>query len=192
MAVKTKKRLAYEEKEYEEKVEVTYEESEIRLIVLLLIFATCFLTLSTAFLLIANRLFGLYKESKIVHFTPEKRIGFPVPRKLFIAPNGKLLVYDFVENSFGELKNLQKLPSKDTETKFAFEFDGNIYFISTDKNKNVVQYNIKQRNHRELKNTKIPEPDNVDHLEISLNYGFQIGQMFWIVQGEIDSRKIDF
>ena len=168
----------------EEDEDLTYEESEIRLIGLLSIFATCLLILATAFVLIVFRLYGLYVDPRMIDFQSERKIGFPLPMKLLMAPSGYLLTYSFTQNKIYALPGLKKFSMKNHETRFAYEESGSIFFLSTDSEKNVVQYNIKDQSHRQVKNSQIPQ-----HLSDFWTYGFRVQNMFWVIKGTLKIKK---
>ena len=72
---------------------LTYEESEIRLILLGVISSICLVTCATAFALIVNRISGYFKDPIIVPYqSPSyQTIGFPIPTILVIDHTGSFL-----------------------------------------------------------------------------------------------------
>ena len=74
---------------------LTYEESEIRLILLGVISSICLVTCATAFALIVNRISGYFKDPIIVPYqSPSyQTIGFPIPTILVIDHTGSFLTY---------------------------------------------------------------------------------------------------
>lgn len=156
---------------------LSYGESENRLIMLLSIFATCCLILSTAFVLIVIRLYGKYWDPRIVPFHQNLDLvkGFPVATTLLISSKGELLTFNSVENKLSLLPGLPKLSRKPTENIFAFTQGQNIKFISTDFQKKIVDYDIAKKSHRKLPKSEFPCQ------KAGLNtYGFMWKKFFFV------------
>ena len=176
---------------------LTYEESEVRLIMLGFISSLAFLTCGIAFMLITNRISGYYKDPIVLYYKGKERIGFPDPKLLFVNYSGDYTIYSPISNTLGKLPNLNQIGkakhvidlNKDFERYkiYTVQYKNNLYFIYSDQSTNVIKYDLFTKKHRIIKNT----PSTKVHMgECS---GIQIGKYFWIILGEdIDTKKNAF
>ena len=77
--------------------DLSYEESEKRLILLGLIFAFCSLILSTAFVIIILRLYGKFIDPLLISLNPKssKFHGFPFPSVLMLSSTGNIIEFSY-------------------------------------------------------------------------------------------------
>ena len=174
---------------------LTYEESEKRLILLGLIFAVCLLSVSTAFVLIIVRIYGKYKTPILMTYEPGMVADGlrPIPSVLMISDSGHIVEFSYLHSRFSSngLPNMKKLPSKVCQNIYAFENKGSIYFLSTSMDRNVVRYDIDEKHHHEISHSKIQNlhcPSSAFtgltglNLYISMRtFGVRIGNYFWIM-----------
>lgn len=85
-----------------------------------------------------------------------------------------------MRNNISVLPGLEKLPVKKFERHFAFEAEESIFFISTNSQRNIVRYNLKDQSHRILEKSQIPGSPT---LTAHNTYGFRLGHNFWVVKG---------
>ena len=105
---------------------------------------------------------------------------------------GHLLTFNAVENNVSALAGLEKLPMKEFENYFAFEAEESIFFISTNFQRNVVKYNLKDNSHRIVRNSQIPDaPGHAPSLTNCNTYGFRVGYNFFVVKGLDKSGNYD-
>ena len=95
--------------------ELTYKDSEKRLIILLSIIALCFLIWATSFLLIVVRLSKKYKSPIVKPYQDLQNsvVGFPIQSTLMVSEDGHILEFSHVEKNIltNALPNLKKLPT---------------------------------------------------------------------------------
>ena len=95
--------------------ELTYKDSEKRLIILLSIIALCFLIWATSFLLIVVRLSKKYKSPIVKPYQDLQNsvVGFPIQSTLMVSEDGHILEFSHVEKNIitNALPNLEKLPT---------------------------------------------------------------------------------
>ena len=145
-----------------------YQESEIRLIMVLAIFAFCCLALVTSFVVIIMRLYQSYIVPEIVPFkerleikgltSSEVLLGkkfqitdlfYNKPILSIVFESGAVRSFDPRTNSLSKLDGLTKLPSGDTDL-FAFEDKRFLYFVRTRYGKAIVSYDKALMVHREI------------------------------------------
>ena len=85
------------------------------------------------------------------------------------------------EKKLSRLSGLKSLPKKSWEKYFAFEDNGNIFFLSTDSQTDVIRYSINEQNFRPIKQSRINrEPAQF----VQTSHGCRIGNTFWVIFGE--------
>ena len=169
---------------------LTYEESEIRLILLGVISSICLLSCATAFALIVNRVSGYYKDSIIVPYqNPDyNSFGFPMPTILVIDHTGSFLTYSPTNNRLERtLPGLNHLPSatkgygwgyeEDLTQIFCGEYKHHLYFLYPNPQKAVTKYNLNERYHRVITGSYPPNYHSLHSI------GIQVGTLFWILLG---------
>ena len=177
----------------EDKNEIlTYEESEIRLIMLGVISSILLIACATAFLAIVIRISKYYTEPLILHYEKSQTVlGFPIPTVLVVDFTGNFASYSPITN---ELKNnlpkLDKLPKapisccvsttmqKSHGVKiYSAVYNGKLYFMYPLKDRPVVTYDLASKYHRILRSGA-----PFTHMDSSV--GVQVGTNFWIILGK--------
>ena len=177
---------------------LTYEESEIRLILLGVISSICLVTCATAFALIVNRISGYFKDPIVVPYqSPSyQTIGFPIPTILVIDHTGSFLTYSPVTNklrrSLPGLDQLISVQSMKAGIKthtpiFCTEYNQNLYFMYPHPEKPVVKYNLQGGYHRIIPRSY---PSNYHILK---PIGIQVGGYYWILFGaDLTKKQVHF
>ena len=98
-----------EENENEIEENITYEESEVRLITLGCISALILLTCATAFMLITIRVVGTYRDPITIEYKYKQPLGFPIPKLLFMDYSGHYVVYSPLFNTLEKRTNPNSL-----------------------------------------------------------------------------------
>jgi len=182
-----------EENENEIEENITYEESEVRLITLGCISALILLTCATAFMLITIRVVGTYRDPITIEYKYKQPLGFPIPKLLFMDYSGHYVVYSPLFNTLEKLPNLKKIPRSHQKNYFGVrynedelykiftaEYKQNLYFLYSDQSSKVIRYNLETKNHR-----VINEFDSSSiNIHMTASSGIQIGKYFWIILGE--------
>ena len=182
-----------EENENEIEENITYEESEVRLITLGCISALILLTCATAFMLITIRVVGTYRDPITIEYKYKQPLGFPIPKLLFMDYSGHYVVYSPLFNTLEKLPNLKKIPRSHQKNYFGVrynedelykiftaEYKQNLYFLYSDQSSKVIRYNLETKNHR-----VINEFDSSSiNIHMTTSSGIQIGKYFWIILGE--------
>ena len=169
---------------------LTYEQSEIRLIGLGCIAALCLLTCATAFMLITHRISGYHQDPIVLEYSTQNQLGFAMPKLLLMDHSGNFKVYDPHANTLKKLPNLKKVPKAKHIYSFALpegiqkykifsaEYGHNLYFMYSDQSTNVIRYNLDTQTHR-----IIPQSPSINSHNGDCS-GVQIGKYFWIILGE--------
>ena len=183
-----------EEIEEEENEILTYEESEIRLILLGVISSVILLTCATAFLSIVFRISKYYTDPIILRYEKSNNVlGFPIPTVLIVDYTGYFATYSPITSEFrNDLPNgnskMEKLPKASIsfgETVcqkfhgvkiYSAEYNGQLYFMYPLKDRPVVKYDLESKYHRVLRSGA-----PFTHLDSSA--GVQVGSYFWIILG---------
>ena len=175
---------------HEENEILTYEESEVRLIILGFISCLALLTCGTAFMCITRRISGYYQDPIVLDYKGKQSVGFPHPKLLIMDDSGNYLIYSPLFNTLEKLPGLNRVPKgfKNPDTDNAFliykifsvEYKNNLYFIYADKTRNVIKYDLDAQTHRII--WKSPSI----HLHNGECSGIQVGKYFWIILGEKD------
>ena len=174
---------------------ITYEESERRLIFIGSIFAIFSLMVSTVFLIWIIMIYGRFITPRLISMQSKILIpiGLPSPYVLMVADTGDILEFSYHQKKFnlGGLPNLKKLPHKPNKNIYAFERHGAIYFLSTDEKQNVIKYDLISKRHKTIPNSKFPiAGQNDNHGDHSMygacasTFGVQIMDYYWIILGD--------
>ena len=173
---------------------ITYEESERRLIFIGSIFAIFCLMVSTVFLIWIIMIYGRFITPRLIS-TQSKiliPIGLPSPYVLMVADTGDILEFSYHQKKFNldGLPNLKMLPHKPYRNIYAVERQGAIYFLSTDNKQNVIKYDLISNRHKTIPKSKFPIDGHTD-IKCSQNlcpemrtHGVQIMDHYWIILGE--------
>ena len=182
--------------------DITYEESEKRLIVIGSIFALCCLLVSTVFVIWIIRIYGKFVtptlrsvQSKIM--MPS---GLPSPYLLILSDTGDIVEFSYHQKKFnlGGLTNLKMLPHKPNKNIYAFERHGAIYFLSTDEKQSVIRYDLVSKRHKIVPNSKFPIAGQNDQQQCRVTtpttrtqygtcartFGIQMMDYYWIIFGD--------
>ena len=170
---------------------ITYEESERRLIVIGSIFAIFCLMVSTVFLIWIIMIYGRFITPRLIS-TQSKiliPIGLSSPYVLMVADTGDILEFSYHQKKFNldGLPNLKMLPHKPYKNIYAVEHQGAIYFLSTDDKQNVIKYDLKSNGHKTIPKSKFPIADIECRLHVCpemRTHGLQIIDHYWIILGE--------
>ena len=171
---------------------LTYEESESRLIVIASIFAICCLLVSTVFVIWIIRIYGRFITPRLISVQPKISIpnDLPSPYILMVADTGDIIEFSYHQKKFNldGLPNLKMLPHKPHKNIYAVERQGAIYFLSTDDKQNVIKYDLISNRHKTIPNSKFPidDPyhDKFTQSESRRTLGVQIMDHYWIISGE--------
>ena len=180
--------------------DITYEESERRLIVIGSIFALCCLLVSTVFVIWIIRIYGKFITPRLIS-VPSKILmptSLPSPYLLIVSDTGDIVEFSYHQKKFNldGLPNLKKLPHKPNKNIYAFERHGAIYFLSTDEKQNVIKYDLISKRHKTIPNSKFPIAGQNDNEKCRLNtpqsmygacartFGVQMMDYYWIILGE--------
>ena len=172
---------------------ITYEESQVRLVILGVISSLILLTCATAFMLITIRVVGTYRDPITIEYKYKQPLGFPIPKLLFMDYSGHYVVYSPLFNTLEKLPNLKKIPRSHQKDYFGVrynedelykiftaEYKQNLYFLYSDQSSKVIRYNLETKNHR-----VINEYDSSSiNIHMTASSGIQIGKYFWIILGE--------
>ena len=173
---------------------ITHEGCEKILILLASIFALCLLTLATA---ITIKLLIAFKTQVVLNYEEEpiEISGFPYPALSLILDSGNITEFSTLSSSTKNEKNglpgLNKLPSRMSESIFAFERLGYIFFLSTNTEQNVIRYDIYGKKSGVIWGSKINNKHSIAYHNSYNNYyhldfkahGVQIGEFYWIILG---------
>ena len=175
---------------------ITYEESERRLIVIGSIFALCCLLVSTVFVIWIIRIYGKFITPRLISVQSKILMpsGLPSPYLLIVSDTGDMVEFSYHQKKFnlGGLPNLKMLPHKPNKNIYAFEHHGAIYFLSTDEKQNVIRYDLINKRHRIIPNSKFPIAGQNDHEKshhsmygaCARTFGVQIMDYYWIILGD--------
>jgi len=179
---------------------ITYEESERRLIVIGSIFALCCLLVSTVFVIWIIRIYGKFITPRLRSVQSKILMpsGLPSPHLLIVSDTGDIVEFSYHQKKFnlGGLPNLKMLPHKPHKNIYAFERHGAIYFLSTHEKQNVIRYDLISKRHKTIPNSKFPITGQNDNEKCRLNtyhsmyglcartFGVQIMDYYWIIFGD--------
>ena len=177
--------------------ELSYEESEIRLISLGIILSLGSLICATAFSSIVYRISGYYKDPLVVPFKNQtlKSHGLPVPTILAIDSSGNLSKFspitNRIENGLPQLPRLEKDSKPDIVNIkhhvqiFAAEYKDHLYFMYPSPRMKVVKYNLVHGSHQKVERSHPP------FYHLSNACGTKIGKYFWIILGADAERNTE-
>ena len=169
---------------------LTYEESERRLIVIASIFAICCLLVSTVFVIWIIRIYGRFITPRLISVQSKIPNGLPSPYVLMVADTGDIIEFSYHQKKFNldGLPNLKMLPHKSFKNIYAVERQGAIYFLSTDDKQNVIKYDLISDRHKTIPNSKFPIAGPKDSkctlYACMRTQGVQIMDHYWIILGE--------
>ena len=170
---------------------LTYEESERRLIVIGSIFAIFCLMVSTVFVIWIIRIYGRFITPRLISVQSKILIpnGLPSPYVLMVADTGDIIEFSYHQKKFNldGLPNLKKLPHKPYKNIYAVERQGAIYFLSTDDKQNVIKYDLKSNRHKAIPKSKFLIADIKCTHQICpqmRTHGVQIMDHYWIILGD--------
>ena len=170
---------------------ITYEESERRLIVIGSIFAIFCLMVSTVFLIWIIMIYGRFITPSLRSMQSKILIpnGLPSPYVLMVADTGDIIEFSYHQKKFNldGLPNLKMLPHKPYKNIYAVERQGAIYFLSTDDKQNVIKYDLISNRHKTIPKSKFPMNDIkcTQHVCPEMRtHGVQIMDHYWIILGE--------
>ena len=136
---------------------LSYKESELRLIMVLSIFALACLSVSTAFVLIVTRLYGLYKDPKVVPFQEASQIFAPKDTEvLFVAQTGDIGSLNLDSAKFSKLQGLERLQNGKSAEIYVFQHGYSVNFVRVQQHKTIVRYDPRNQKHREVPGSKFP------------------------------------
>ena len=180
--------------------DITYEESERRLIVIGSIFALCCLLVSTVFVIWIIRIYGKFITPRLISVQSNILMpsALPSPYLLIVSDTGDIVEFSYLQKKFnlGGLPNLKLLPHKPNKNIYAFERHGAIYFLSTDEKQSVIRYDLISKRHKIIPNSKFPIAGQNNNEKCRLNtytnmygacrrtFGVQMMDYYWIILGE--------
>ena len=196
---KVKRPVRFIDKESKED-EISYEESEVRLIILMIVTAIILILASTSlaaftFLSMFNK--EVLKNPWDTTIPNSAKVSFPTFNVIVIGLNGNLESLQLQNQSSLKKSYKMKLPKSESrewawmvlEGYFVFAEQGDVYVIKskgvkTDKGKKLVTKISSNGHHRVIKGTELPERfTSVD------TTSFRLGNSFWIV-GQPDLYKL--